>query len=286
MTGGVPYGRPMASLAPDRDGLRLDRLPVTIGPWFPYLPAGLRLRVGFAGDVVSGVEVLSPPAVTLRPPAEDVFDRVLGAPVSIRDLELARVRSHLRALAIAIESAGLVALARRARLLAAASAIDPLGVARFERSLVWSGFLRWTTGGVGRLRAEDGDLAGLGPVGRATGIADDARAGLAAYERIGFRQVTQEAGDARARWLIRLAEMRQSLTLAACSGDLTVGPVEAFEGPRGRLTAGSRPTDRVLPLLAVVLDGREWGDALTTLLSLDLGPEAYPARTEMTVLAS
>jgi hypothetical protein len=36
----------------------------------------------------------------------------------------------------------------------------------------------------------------------------------------------------------------------------------------------------------VVLDGREWGDALTTLLSLDLGPEAYTARTEMTALAS
>lgn len=47
-----------------------------------------------------------------------------------------------------------------------------------------------------------------------------------------------------------------------------------------------RPLDRVLPLLPVVLEGREWGDALTTLLSLDMGSEAHTARTEMTAPVS
>lgn len=53
MTGGTPYGRPMAELGPDRDGLRLDVLPTWIGPFFAPLPAGLVLDLTVAGDVVA-----------------------------------------------------------------------------------------------------------------------------------------------------------------------------------------------------------------------------------------
>lgn len=276
MTGGVPHGRPMAGLAPDRDGLRLDRLPVTLGPWFPSLPAGLRLRVGFTGDVLFGVEVIAPESMSTSL-GNEPFVRVLYEPVSIHDLELARVRSHLRALAVAMEVAGLVALARWVRRWAAGEPLDPSHVDALERRLRWAGFFRWPTGGVGKMPADALRAGGLGPLGRAAGIPEDARTGIAAYRDLGFRPVTADSGDAAARWRVRITEVRQSLVLAGASGELTAGPLEAFEGPRGLVTADRRPLDAQLATLPVVLDGLEWGDALTTLVSLDLGPEAFSA---------
>ena len=285
MTGGVPYGRPMAGLAPDRDGLRLDRLPVTLGPWFPYLPAGLRLRLGFSGDVLSEVQAIPPDRVP-DSSGGDPFDRVLHEPVSVHDLELARVRSHLRALAVAVDAAGLEALAGRVRRLAASEPLDSRQIDSLEHRLLWTGFFRWPTGGVGKLPADVFREGGLGPIGRAAGILEDARTGIQAYLDLGFRPITDDAGDAAARWRVRIAEMRQSLILAARSSRLTVGPLDAFEGPRGLLTVERRPLDAVLASLSVALEGLEWGDALTTLVSLDLGPEAFAARGgAMTVAA-
>ena len=40
MTGGVPYGRPLAGRADDRDGLKLDQLLVRVGPFLPPFPPG------------------------------------------------------------------------------------------------------------------------------------------------------------------------------------------------------------------------------------------------------
>ncbi|MDP8959184.1 MAG: hypothetical protein M3N51_08310, partial [Actinomycetota bacterium] len=51
MTGGLPYGRPLAGRGPDRDGLALDRLPARVGPAFPPFPPGLVLEVTLQGDV-------------------------------------------------------------------------------------------------------------------------------------------------------------------------------------------------------------------------------------------
>ena len=72
MMGGTPYGRPMAMTGDDlRDGLALDRLAFTVGPFFPHLPPGLVLRLVLQGDVVQEAEVVSgpypqPPASPLR----------------------------------------------------------------------------------------------------------------------------------------------------------------------------------------------------------------------------
>ncbi len=276
MTGGVPYGRPMAGLAPDRDGLRLDRLPVTLGPWFPYLPAGLRLQLGFTGDVLSGVEVIAPGPISSSL-GNDPFARVLREPVSVHELELARVSSHLRGLAAAMELAGLEALAKWVRRSAAGKPLDTSRIDSLERRLRWTGFLRWTTGGVGKVPGDVLRAGGLGPIGRAAGISEDARAGIAAYQELGFRPVTDDSGDAAARWRVRLGEVRQSLLLAAGSGGLMAGPLDAFEGPRGLVATDRRPLDALLATLPVVLDGLEWGDALTTVVSLDLGPDAFSA---------
>lgn len=52
MMGGVPYGRPMAMTAEDRDGLALDRLPVALGPFLPGFTNGLQATVALQGGIV------------------------------------------------------------------------------------------------------------------------------------------------------------------------------------------------------------------------------------------
>lgn len=52
MMGGVPYGRPMAEPADDRDGLTLDCLPLTLGPFLPGFANGLRVHGEIQGGVV------------------------------------------------------------------------------------------------------------------------------------------------------------------------------------------------------------------------------------------
>lgn len=274
MTGGVPYGRPMASLAPDRDGLRLDRLPTSVGPWFPFLPAGLRLRVGFAGDVLSGVEVQAPPPVACRHPEADVFLRALREPVAISVLELARVRSHLSALALALDAAGLSAMGRGVRGLTADADLGPARIDHLERRLRWSGFLGWHTTGVGRIDPDRLVGHGLGPIARAAGLNEDARITLPAYRDAGFAPASETGSDSAARWRLRLREVRASLEIARAAGDRTVGPLDAMESPRGTITT-ARLIPSALALVPQLLDGLEWGEALTTLVSLDLGADAF-----------
>lgn len=274
MTGGVPYGRPMASLAPDRDGLRLDRLPTSVGPWFPFLPPGLRLRVGFAGDVLSGVEVLPPPPVPGPRSDADVFHRALREPVPISVLELARVRSHLCALARALDAAGLAALARGVRRLMVDPQLGPARVDGLERRLRWSGFLGWHTSGVGRIDPDRLGGKALGPIARAAGLPEDARDAVPAYLDAGFTPAVETGSDAASRWRLRLREVRASLELARMAHDRTVGPLDAVESPRGTIST-ARPRPAALELVPQLLDGLEWGDALTTLVSLDLGDNAF-----------
>ena len=55
--GGTVAGLAMAGTAPDRDGLELDSLAVSLGPVMPGWPTGLVLRGQMQGDVLTGVEV-------------------------------------------------------------------------------------------------------------------------------------------------------------------------------------------------------------------------------------
>lgn len=147
--------------------------------------------------------------------------------------------------------------------------------------------------GIGRLVGDD---ALLGLVARAGGIARDARSDDPIYAELGFAVLTATDGDALARLALRCGEIPQSLDLISRAGAIALpvpriigtasGTGEAVvETPRGaarlsltlqkgKVTAAdmSTPTAGHIALIATVADGRELGDALTGIGSLDISP--------------
>lgn len=289
MTGGTPYGRPMADLLDDGDGLRLDALPLTVGPFFPRFPSGLILQATLAGDVVVESVIETNPFADLdfkgvaRRSLLEPFLHALSEPVPIAELELARARSHLRWLADALITQGLHALGVRALALAArVRPGDGAEVQKFERLLRGTQVFRWSLGCVGPIAAERLATSAGGPVARASGIAEDARADDPAYRELGFAPVTQRAGDAAARWRQRLAEAEQALDLAGRAGTRQTELRGRVEGPRGLLLSGGAATGRLHELVPELLAGREWGDAVTTIVSLDLDLEEAALAAQLT----
>ncbi len=279
MTGGTPYGRPMAELGPDRDGLRLDLLPLAIGPFFPRFPTGLIVEVTMAGDLVVEAAIAGSPFAALGADATarrglQPFLRALSEPVSIAELEVARARDHLRWAAGTLLTQGLRALAARVlRLARSATPAEASAVASLTRHLELVRVPQWSGAGIGCL--DRGLLAGLGvgPIGRAAGLAEDARTEDPSYMALGFEPVVMHGGDAAARWRLRMAEAVQSLELAGRAGARRTRTTGLVESPRGRLAAGDAPFERLRPLLATLLANLEWGDAVTTIVSLDLDLE-------------
>lgn len=131
MMGGTPYGRPLANTRQDlRDGLALDRLELTAGPFLPGFPPGLVLRVALQGDVVQEAEVVGRPFAQPRPP---IIGRALREPVRSRALEEARCRLILRRIARVLRVGGASALADRALRAATARRPDADTVRRLGR---------------------------------------------------------------------------------------------------------------------------------------------------------
>lgn len=287
MTGGVPYGRPMAETAPDRDGLTLDRLAVRVGPFFSALPAGLVLDVRLQGDVVQDIAVGDNPfastglGISPHAPSSDPFRVALERPVRIAEMERARASHHLRWLAHALQVHGLDALGRRALALARALRAEghPAACVRDVRQLIRLVERTRTAtlvgAGVGVIASDRVGGRGLGPIARAAGIADDARSEDAAYRALGFAPVLENGSDVRARWRQRMAEVVQCLEMAAQAGNAESGGTGRVECPRGlctkeRSTIECGTTASVLALLPELLRGAEWGDAVATIVSLDL----------------
>lgn len=280
MTGGVPHGRPMAQVAPDRDGLRLDQLTVRIGPFFARFPTGLVLEVRLQGDVVQQAHAVVVPEgeaaveVEGRTPFRDALD----SPVPLSVLELERARSHLGSVASALVAHQLPSLARR--VLRLASHLHPdqsEDVQRLHRLLRRAQLLGWATRGVGPIPADQLEGTAAGPVARASGVERDERTTDPAYLGLGFELIVQDRGDARSRITQRLDEAVQALQLASRAGDRHHDPEVPLESPRGRLAVGDLPAQRLLPLLPAVLEGMEWGDAVATVVSLDLDTDGVLA---------
>jgi respiratory-subunit NADH dehydrogenase subunit len=265
MTGGIPYGRPMAGRADDRrDRLTLDVVPVRIGPFFPHLPEGLVLEVTFAGDVVHDLTVKAPPAVggggLGAPLPADAVAADRAAPVAA--IEQARARQHLRWLARLLHLYGLDALARLVAVEAVSGRHDRRDLIALGRRLERSWALGRTTRGVGVINGDDAALWS-GPVARAAGLACDARAYSTVYATLGFQPIVHTNGDNRDRWRQRLAETVQAIELAGRAGTAVIEPGETIE------PAAPPPPARFGEQLAALLIGAEWGDAVATIASLD-----------------
>lgn len=282
MTGGVPYGRPLAGRAPDRDGIELDQLPLHLGPVFAQFPPGLTLDIQLHGDVVKEVAVGDNPfgdaAVRPAPRHLDtaVFVEALSVAQPVAALEVARARHHLRWAAGALRLHGLDADALRLLALARSAAPGQRpAVEALARRVGRHRSLSWATAGVGVVA---GGRVGGGPVARAAGVAVDARIDDPAYRGLDFAPVVQAGGDARARLRQRLAEAAQALELAERAGARLRRPGPPLEGPRGALAGGEpAPSVALLELLPDLLAGLEWGDAITTVTSLDLDMEEAAA---------
>ncbi|GAA2571239.1 hypothetical protein [Pseudonocardia hydrocarbonoxydans] len=144
MHGGEVAGLPMADRAPDRDGLTLDVLQMSLGPVLPDWPAGLVVHVTLQGDVVQAarVEVVGEPGPAWEgPPAAAALD-------------------GLAQLLAVCGSSTAARTARRLRDDVLADTVDSAVLHRFARRLRRSRTLRWATDGLGRLDDGRPDLAG------------------------------------------------------------------------------------------------------------------------------
>ncbi|MEU8524915.1 hypothetical protein AB0C77_04850 [Streptomyces sp. NPDC048629] len=248
---GVVAGLPMAERADDRDGLRLDRLHVPLGPALPDWPAGLVLRLELQGDVVQRAEVEATAAPAPSRPAfwdEPWLRALAGEPVTVGEAARRRCAAHLDSVGRLLHVAGWDDAALRAReardLTLGGAPGDELGprVRRLVRRVRGSWTLRWLLAGVGA-RTD-------GPV------AEDAHGRLTA-------------------WLDAIEHALGDLADRAPLADRP--PV----GPRGPVGTGTPPSRALLDALPELLAGTEFACARLVVASLDpdldeLTPESVP----------
>jgi len=142
------------------------------------------------------------------------------------------------------------------------------------------------------------ELGAVGPVLRASGVAQDIRmTGYAAYDDLDFKPVVENTGDCYARMIVRAREARQSFGLIRKAieklpgGDISVkvkgNPrgkvISRVEQPRGELMVyieanGTKHLERVrvrtptfsnIPPLLKMLPGCEFADVPVITLSID-----------------
>jgi NADH-quinone oxidoreductase subunit D len=112
----------------------------------------------------------------------------------------------------------------------------PAKIDEYERLLTKNVIFRRRTHGIGVLSREDTLALGLvGPLTRAVGVPYDVRRAFPylTYDQIDFDVPTQTAGDVYARYLVRLAEMRESVKICRQAIDLITPVGEwAIDDPR------------------------------------------------------
>lgn len=319
-----------------RDGLPMEWAAAPFGPLFPGLPGGLSLLLTLDGDAVaearatSIVGVRSLEGSTRSPgsfvgrmarldPLSPVAYRVLalraledaaGAAPEEREalarvdaLERERAASHLGWLAGLGRLLGHARLASRAgklqlALLSAAVGGGELAglrtqTGRFINEVLRTPFMKRRLEGVAIL-PEGSDASG--PVARARGIPDDARADEGVYRDLGFEPAVRGDDDALSRARVRLEEVERSLDLLLAAGSdflpepafdpgLTGRGEAGIETPRG--TASLRvtlevgavsdleihtPSTHHLRLVERLADDQEIAEFLVGVASLDVSP--------------
>jgi hypothetical protein len=252
---GAPGGLAMAERGPDRDGLKLDRLHVPLGPVLPDWPAGLVVETVLQGDVIQEA------AITILTGEGDRsfwdapwLDALDGRPVTRGEGERHRAASHLDSLSRLLAVAGWPTAATRARRLRdrvlehrptaypPQESQDLAGLereyARFARRVGRSRVLRWMLRGDGVIEA--GGSAGDGIDGSTESVTGDAAARLDA-------------------WLTATASALPALT--------DPSPLTSANGPRGPIGAGQ--ARRLLDSLPALLHGTDLTSARLIVASLD-----------------
>ena len=155
------------------------------------------------------------------------------------------------------------------------------------------------TAGVGVLSKEQAiELGAVGPMARASGLAQDVRSlGYAAYGELDFQPVVETAGDCWARGMIRVREVLQSAGLVRQAiarlpaGDIAVKAkgapngtaISRVEQPRGEVVyylaaSGGKQLDRLrirtptfanVPALVAMLPGARFADVPVITLTID-----------------
>jgi hypothetical protein len=245
-------GLPMADRADDRDGLRLDRLHVPLGPALPDWPAGLVLRLALQGDVVQQAAVEQVPVLpsARRPLWNEPWLRASAGEAVARELAARRLcAAHLDSLGRYLAVVGWGGAAARARAardqaLAGESSGEVLAAVRpLIRRVQRSRTLRWLTAGLGVLPSDRAASAGVsGPA---------LVAGGDAYDRVGV-------------WLDEVGR-----AAAAFDDDGWLDAATELSGPRGRVGGGVPPSRALLDVLPGLLEGAEFACARIIVASLD-----------------
>ncbi|MBO8195528.1 hypothetical protein ITI46_28340 [Streptomyces oryzae] len=253
-----PGGLPMAETAPDRDGLSLDQLHLSLGPFLADWPSGVTVRLTLQGDVIQQAEMGEQPATRGTAPfwAEPWARAAAGERVGAGEAARRRAAAHLDSLGRLLALAGWAHAATTARRLrddlldgAATGALRP-AVRRFARRVARSRTLHWLTRGTGVLGADEARAAGVsGPAARA-------------------------GGDVAARYRTWLAAVVRDVERLA-----DPAPLDAAydEGPRGRGDAGQPPSEALLRVLPGLLEGAELAAARLIVASLDPDPDELAA---------
>jgi hypothetical protein len=316
--GGHDHGDMMAIVGePSSDGLVMEPIQFSFGPTATPLPGGLVADVELDGDVVAAAEVrallvadgevpdpLAPRAWALAMTIEgEIATASVAAPPEqwrrLAGVEVERALSHtawLRAFARILGWSTLVERSTRAvSSVIAAQRLESAAVGeardqlhRLARFLRGSRMLRQRTAGRAHVSLERARNLGLrGPLGRASGLLDDARVDDPLYRHLGFEPLVAAEGDALARTLLRAGEAVGALEIAGRALGEAAGGAAAYapsvpasvvvEGPRGPLRVGSGQLEapgEAAALVAAgdVIVGAEWAAALVGLASFDLSP--------------
>ncbi|MFC4034805.1 hypothetical protein ACFO3J_25545 [Streptomyces polygonati] len=274
----MPAGLPTAERGPDRDGLALDRLHVSFGPFLPDWPAGLTIRLTLQGDVIQHAALVEPApsgAATALPYWSEPWMRAAaGQDIHAGDAARRRAAAHLDSLgrflavagwpteataarrlrddllAEAPEATGATEVPEAPQLRGARSADLRRRAERFARRVGRSRTLHWLTRGMGNLTRAEAEAAGVsGPAARAD-------------------------GDVPARYRQWLTAVLDDIARLEHPGLLD--PAGA-EGPRGRPDGPRSASTALAAALPRLLEGTEVAAARLIVASLDPDPDELAA---------
>ena len=263
-----PHFMSMVEMTKDQprssDGLQMDWIKVPFGPFFPGLPAGLRLTLTLDGDTVAAsdatslvgaTDLMDGPQMRVADFVERLATMMPLSSVSYRALACAaievaagvepdhdarrgraaavereRIASHLNWLAeFGLQSGFLWLAARAGALQLAVQGADVAGIAT-QAGAIRRLSRRVQAAPLMRMRLRriariGNDAPASGPVDRARGGGSDARTGDPTLKDLGFEMRVRNGGDALARLRLRCDEIAQSLDLIAAAGMIAVPQV-------------------------------------------------------------